>query len=316
MSAQEDFTLNMKPAKFRIGLRILKTAAAVVLSMTIVNTYGATTSRLVFAMLGAMAAMEPTFKDSLKSCLTQIVGLFFGALIAILLINISIHPLISAGIGIILVITLYNTFRIHFSPSLPCLIVVTLCTTPDIQPLSYALGRFWDSAIGLSVGMLINTLIFPYDNTQKIKATAESLDKELLLFLEDLFDGDHIYPNEEKMIQKTTEMAAQLTIFSNQRPIYHPRRYQRTRQTLEHFEKKARHVVIHMAVLSRMGQPGILNEENKKLLIQSGAVIHEQKNTEPTSEKDIVTNYHVRQLLLLRKELLSSLQQLKADENH
>lgn len=303
----------MKPAKFRIGLRILKTAAAVVLSMAIVNTYGATTSKLVFAMLGAMAAMEPTFQDSLKSCLTQIVGLFFGALIAILLLRFSIHPLISAGIGIILVITLYNTFHIHFSPSLPCLIVVTLCTTPDIQPLSYALGRFWDSTIGLSVGMLINTLIFPYDNSQKIKATAEGLDKELLLFLEDLFDGDSFFPNEEKMIQKTTEMAAQLTIFSKQRPIYHARRYQRTRQSFQNFEKKARLIVIHMAVLSRMGHPGILNEENKELLLQCGAAISEQNHPEQPTEKDIVTNYHVRQLLLLREELLTELQQIKAD---
>lgn len=307
--------MKRKPAKFRIGLRILKTAAAVVLSMAIVNTYGATTSKLIFAMLGAMAAMEPTFKESLKSCLTQVVGLFFGALIAILLIKTSIHPLVSAGIGIILVITLYNTFHIHFSPSLPCLIVVTLCTAPDIEPIAYALGRFWDSAIGLSVGMLINTLIFPYDNRQKIKATAESLDKELICFLEDLFDGDNCFPNEEKMIQTTTEMAKQLTIFSNQKTIYHPRRHKRDYQTFQDFEKKSRLVVIHMAVLSRMGQPGILTEENRQLLIDNGTNIRDQRHIEHADEKDIVTNYHVSELLMLRKELLEELKKIKTVSN-
>ena len=30
------------------------------------------------------------------------------------------HPLLRTGIGIVLAITLYNTFRIRFSPSLPC----------------------------------------------------------------------------------------------------------------------------------------------------------------------------------------------------
>ena len=303
--------MSKKPAKIRIGLRILKTAAAVVISMAIVNLYGATTSKLIFAMLGAMAAMEPTFKESLKSCLTQIVGLFFGALIAIFLVETPIHPLIAAGVGIVLVITLYNTFHIHFSPSLPCLIVVTLCTTPDIQPISYALGRFWDSAIGLGVGMLINTLVFPYDNSRKIRATAESLDKELLLFLEDMFDGDNNFPNTEKMTRTTEEMAQQLTIFSNQRILFHPRRRRRDFKTFRDFEGKARQMVIQMAVLNRMGQPGILSDENRKRLNDCGAVIRDQRTTDVMQERDIVTNYHVSQLLTLREELLEALREMK-----
>lgn len=299
--------MNLKPAKIRIGLRTLKTAAAVVISMAIVNSYGATTSKLIFAMLGAMAAMEPTFKESLKSCLTQIVGLFFGALVAVLLIETPIHPLIAAGVGIILVITLYNTLRIKFSPSLPCLIVVTLCTTPDIQPVSYALGRFWDSAIGLGVGMLINTLIFPYDNSRKIRGTAESLEKELILFLEDLFDGDNNFPNTEKMARTTEEMAQQLTIFSNQRILFHPKRRRQDFKTFQDLEGKARQMVIQMAVLNRMGQPGILNEENRKRLTDCGAVIRDQRTVEVMQERDIVTNHHVSQLLTLREELLEAL---------
>lgn len=40
--------------RVRIGLRTIKTAVAVVISMIIVDAYGATTSKLIFAMLGAM----------------------------------------------------------------------------------------------------------------------------------------------------------------------------------------------------------------------------------------------------------------------
>ena len=61
-----------------IGLRTAKTAVAVILSMFIVDLYGATSSKLIFATLGAMAAVQPTFKASLESCLTQIVGVLFG----------------------------------------------------------------------------------------------------------------------------------------------------------------------------------------------------------------------------------------------
>ena len=37
-------------------------------------------------MLGAMAAVQPTFKESVESCLTQIVGVLFGALASIVLL--------------------------------------------------------------------------------------------------------------------------------------------------------------------------------------------------------------------------------------
>ena len=47
--------------------------------------------------------------------------------------------------------------------------------------------------------MLVNTLIFPYDNSKRIQETVECLDKEVLRFLEDMFDGDNILPDTEKM---------------------------------------------------------------------------------------------------------------------
>jgi uncharacterized membrane protein YgaE (UPF0421/DUF939 family) len=76
-----------KPIKIRVGLRTLKTALAIVVSMFLVESYGASSSKLIFAMLGAMAAVQPTFKDSVESCLTQIMGVFFGALAGILLLS-------------------------------------------------------------------------------------------------------------------------------------------------------------------------------------------------------------------------------------
>ena len=163
--------------RIRIGPRTIKTAAAVIIAMVIVHFYGTTASRMTFAMLGAMAAVEQTFKDSLRSCMAQIVGVVFGSIVGVVLLAIPMHDLLRTGIGIVLSITLYNTFRIRFSPSLPCLIVLTLCITPDITPLSYAAGRIWDTAIGLAVGFAINTLVLPYDNSRQIRDTVESLDR-------------------------------------------------------------------------------------------------------------------------------------------
>ena len=302
-----------KNLRFRIGLRTIKTAVAVVISLIVVNFYGATTSKLVFAMLGAMEAMQPTFKDSIRSCCTQIVGVLFGAVMGILLSNLPIHPLAALGIGIILVITLYNALQIRFSPGLPCLIVVTICTTPDIQPLVYATGRIWDSAIGLGVGMIINTLVFPYDNSRQIHATVESLDRVLIEYLEDMFDGDNTMPDAALMECTVQDMARQLSIFSNQRLLMRRSRQKKQIASFQVCEGKARELLARMEVLSHMEKPGRLSKENRRKLRSCGAQIADSQGGGAIKERDIVTNYHVTQILKLRRELLEALGENTSD---
>lgn len=303
--------MRFHPPKVRIGLRTIKTAAAVIIAMIVVNFYGTTDSRLIFAMLGAMDAVQPTFKESLQSCLTQIVGVLFGAVMGILLMYLPLHPLVATGIGIVLVITVYNMLRVRFSPTLPCLIVVTICNTPDIQPMLYAMGRIWDSAIGLGIGMLINTLVFPYDNSRMIRATVESLDTELIRFLEEVFDGDDVLPDAEKMIKKIDVMRRQLNIFANQKLILRLRRQQEQLQIYRTCEQKSRELLARMEVLSHMGHPGRLNEENRRRLVACGANIRDQRPLDSVLERDVVTNYHVRQILKLRQEILEALKKDK-----
>lgn len=291
----------------RIGPRTIKTAAAVIISLIIVHFYGTTTSRLTFAMLGAMAAVEPTFTDSLRSCLAQIVGVFFGSVVGVLLLALPMHPLMRTGIGIVLAITLYNTFRIRFSPSLPCLIVLTLCITPDIQPLSYAWGRIWDTAIGLAVGLTINTLVFPYDNSRQIRDSVKSLDREVIRFLEEMFDGDDVLPDAAKMEQKVSDMARQLTIFTNQRLFLHRRTQKKQIETFRICQSKARELLARMEILSHMERPGRLSRENRSRLRSCGANITDSRPLKNPKERDIVINYHVAQILKLRRELLEAL---------
>ena len=291
----------------RIGPRTIKTAAAVIISLIVVHFHGTTTSRLTFAMLGAMAAVEPTFTDSLRSCLAQIVGVFFGSVVGVLLLALPMHPLMRTGIGIVLAITLYNTFRIRFSPSLPCLIVLTLCVTPDIQPLSYAWGRIWDTAIGLAVGLTINTLVFPYDNSRQIRDSVKSLDREVIRFLEEMFDGDDVLPDAEKMEQKVSDMARQLTIFTNQRLFLHRRTQKKQIETFRICQSKARELLARMEILSHMERPGRLSRENRSRLRSCGANITDSRPLKNPKERDIVINYHVAQILKLRRELLEAL---------
>lgn len=299
--------MQKKYTRFHIGLRTVKTVIAVILAMIIVDFYGTTSSKLVFAMLGAMAAMQPTFKDSLEACLTQIIGVLFGGVMGALLRMLPMPHLVATGIGLVLVIVLYNALRIRFSPSLPCFIVVMVCITPDVAPMQYAFGRIWDSAIGLAVGMIVNTLVFPYDNSHVIRATMNGLNDELLRFLEDMFDGDDILPDTVKMEKSIDDLSRQLQIFSKQKLITRMRWHHDELEALRCYESNARRLEAHMEVLCRMESAGCLNEDNRQKLLDAGAVIGDKRVMDPQSEKDIVTNYHVGKILLLRQQLLKEM---------
>lgn len=297
-----------KKLRFHIGLRTVKTAVAVLIAMVLVEAYGTSDSKLIFAMLGAMTAMRPTFRESLYASLAQFVGVLLGAILGIALLWLPVPELVQAGIGIVLVITLYNMLHVPFAPDLPCLIVVLLCVTPDIQPVTYAVGRFWDTFIGLVVGMLINVLVFPYDNRRRIRDTVQSLDREVIIFLEELFDGDEHLPDADAMEEKIDYLEAQLKILTNQRFVFRMRNRKVDLEVYRQCEKKARELAAQMEVLYQMGRSGALTEENRERLEACGADIRDPRQTEAAEPMDIVTNYHVGQILTLREQLLQILE--------
>lgn len=296
-----------KIRSFRIpvGLRTVKTAVAVMLSLVIVEHYGASPAKVVFATIGAMSAVGPTFKASVRSCLTQICGVAIGGALAICMTQLYVPNTISVGFGIVLIITVYQYFRLKLVPVLPCLMLVNICLNPAVEGLSYALGRLWDTAIGLGVGMLINTLIFPYDNSRKIRQTMEGLDRDLIRFLEDMFDGDEHLPEAEKIARKIDALEGQLVLFSEQR-LLRRKKQKRELEQLRGCEDTAQALVIELETLRNMERPGQLNEENWKALSILGAKIT-APGTGPFTVEDLVANYHVNRILVLRQELREEL---------
>lgn len=154
-------------------------------------------------------------------------------------------------------------------------------------------------------------LVFPYDNSRKIRATTESLDKDLIAFLEDMFDGDGHLPDADGMAAKIATMEKQLTIFSNQRLLFRLRRQRRELAQLRHCEKMAQALVTQLEALSHLERPGRLDEENRRRLQACGAEIRDNRPLDSVMTLDVVTNYHVGQVLTLRQALLEELRQGK-----
>ena len=298
----------MKKLSAIVGLRTIKTAAAIIIALAIVSRYGASSAKLIFAMLGAMSAVQPTFRASLDACLTQIVGVSFGAVMGLLLRELPISYLTAIGIGVIIIITVYNSLHVTLSPSLPSFILVMVCTTADLSPLSYALGRIWDTAIGLGVGILVDVLVFPYDNSRKIQGALEGLDRDVLRFLEEIFDGDDVLPDGEALAGKLSAMEKQLAIFSKQKLFFHLGRQKRELARFRSCDRMAKELVCHMEALCLLERPGRLTEENRRRPDAAGAEIRDGRPLDSVMELDVVTNYHVAQRLTLRQELLQELE--------
>jgi len=291
---------------FPIGLRTAKSALAVVLALFVVEHYGATGSKLLFALIGALSAMEPTFKGSVRNCLTQICGVAFGAFFGIWMRHLPIDGIYIIGIGVLLIITAYNLLHITLSPALPCMVLVTVCTSVVDSTIVYALGRLWDTAIGLGVGLAVNMLLFPYNNSRQIRRTIRSLDEELMRFLEDFFDGDDHLPDAEEMQRTIREIDKQLVVFADQRLW----RRKRQKTDLDHYqqcEDMARRLVSELEALSHLPRAGRLSGVVKQRLVNGGCTMLDQRAVTFPDEIDIVTDYHVGRILSLRRKLREAL---------
>lgn len=298
----------MTHRRLHVGMRTVKSAVAVTVALLIVEQYGATAGKMIFALIGALSAMEPTFKGSVRNCLTQICGVVFGAIFGVLMSRLPVDAVWVIGLGVVLIITAYNFLNLTLSPALPCIILVTVCANPDITPVAYALGRIWDTAIGLGVGLAINMLIFPYNNSRQIRTALRGLDGDLMLFLEDFFDGDEELPDTARMNRRIADIDRQLSIFADQRLPWR-RRQREELNRLRHCDAMARDLVVELTALSRLPWPGRLSGEIKQRLANSGAVVRDARIPTDPNPVDIVTNYHVDRVLALRRKLRESLKQ-------
>ena len=293
--------------RFHIGMRTIKTVVSVIIAMLLVESNLSPHSNLTLGMLGAVAAVQPSFKDSVDSSLAQIVGTVTGGIVGTLLLLTPLPTIVITAIAVVVVITVYNLLHISYAPSLPILVVVILCTTPDVNHISYAFGRLYDTCIGLAVGLIINTLVFPYDNSRQIRFAVEGLDRELIIFLEEMFDGDDILPDPDVLGRKFDAMQGMLHIFSQQRIFFHLKLQKKEVAAFEVCRDKALALVSRIYLLSVMGVPGHLSQEVCDLLAASGAKIKDKPWKGDLSERDIVINYHVKHILNLRRELLEAL---------
>ena len=152
------------------GLRVLKTALAVTLSVMLVRQFVTDSLSVFYAAFGALIAMDTTFTKSLMQGLTQLVGVLAGTVfgyVSVLLFP-GTTPAWLAGLGVLLLIVLCISMKLPFTASLSCIIFLSACLTPTDDILRDSLFRLRDTSVGVGIALLVNAAIRPYNNKKRI----------------------------------------------------------------------------------------------------------------------------------------------------
>ena len=171
--------------KIRIGQRAVKTALSVGIALAVAQILGS--SLPIFAAIGAISVMSRTWSDSLKESLTQVAGTFLGYLIAcafVLWLPWRPQFFLWMAVGTLCVITLCIALRLNFAIPLASIVFADVCLYTGGDAVVYGFHRFTDTMVGLAVALVVNIVIRPYNNRQKIINTMDEIQKMFLPLLQ------------------------------------------------------------------------------------------------------------------------------------
>ena len=294
----------MRP-RFRLGLRTVKTALSVMLSLYIASLFGELS---IFPALASVSVMARSFDEGLRECRNQAVGIViggvFGCAIAYL---VPFPPIWIMGLGVMLIIFFCASFNVGFSCSLSCAIFIVACMTEPSEVGNSVLTRFFHTAIGLGTGLVINYAILPYNTSRKIAELLQELTDDIPVYLTQRFFLDQL-PDLVVMQEKLDRLNYELSIYRHQRFI--KKRLQRDEYSfMSGCLQLAQCCHRELQVLCAMEQVGIRDPKLLQRLLNAGTVLPETGLPEraPAPEEDTVTSYHLKRLLDARDFLLEFL---------
>ena len=144
----------------QIGMRNIKTALAVTISIIIANLMKLQSP--FYTAIAAIISMQSSVKASFKAGRNRMYGTILGAAIGYIFALIYPGNAFLCGAGIIIIIYLCNTFKWNQSASIACIVFLAIMINLNGKdPLLYSIYRTVDTFIGIIIAVLINYFIVP-----------------------------------------------------------------------------------------------------------------------------------------------------------
>lgn len=276
------------------GLRIVKTALAVALSVLLAQLLTQEPLSLFYAAFGALIAMETTVSRALRQGLTQLVGVVCGTLLgyASVLLFPPPAPFWVIGLGVFLLLFLLNALRLNFSASLACVIFLSSCVVPTANVVGDSVRRLLCTAIGLVTALAVNVCIRPYNNRRRILLLLDKLRQRVPEAAASVVDAR--IPELQPLVALLRSLDAELELYHAQRFL----RRQDDEAVLSGCGQLAQRMVQELEVICGMDALGELNETNARRLQALGVGLPDKPPARRCDPNDtIVMNYHLDKLL-------------------
>lgn len=286
----------MKSHRLPLGLRTIKTALAITLSVLLTRLLVGDSLSIFYGGFGALIAMDTTFSKSLMQGLTQLVGVLAGTVIGYLSVLLfpSQMPALIVGLGALLLILFLNSLHLSFTVSLACIVFLSACLTPSDNILQDCLYRLRDTSIGVGIAILVNVAIRPYNNRKRILSLLSRLREQLPKDVQALVVYGR-YPDVQPSVELLRRLAHELD-------LYHSQRFFRKRDdepVLRGCYQLAERTVQELEAICGMDSLGDLATETAAQMQELGLDLPEAgaPPRKCTRHDTIVMNYHLEKLL-------------------
>jgi len=278
--------------KLTIGMRYIKTAVAVTLCILISRALNS--EYPFFAAIAAVISMENTVTSSFITGKNRMMGTVVGAAIGLIFVLIRPENALMCGLGVIVIILVCNRMQWLNSISIATIVFLAIMLNLDGQdPLLYSVNRIADTLLGITVALVVNYLLFPYDIARHLVEGEQVLKAKALQIIRNRFCLNTAADLDD-LLQEIIRMEAQNDLYTREFRIGKKEEH----QILQIQEKLVvyRDLYAHLKMLVRLDGEPCLDPDNVSRINQlgceqvpEGCVIEDDLNT--------VFNYHVGKIL-------------------
>ncbi len=288
----------------KIGLRNIKTALAVVLTVVILRIFSSET--YFFAPIAAIITMQNTVYSSFKTGLNRMIGTTIGAIIAIIAVKLSVNVMVNTiliFVGIVLVIYLCNVFNFKKSSAIACIVFLMITLYADkIAPIEYGVRRLLETFMGIMIVLAVNFVVSPNESQKRLYEYYDKLKEQVNeIFKNIILDGDN-----PRLFTLRDDISKFKTIFSSyQFEHMDDNKYEEELDLINNRIKLLREANVHLKLLYDMRENRCLSTVNYTKLEELDYEINlKTVDVIPTDDhENIVFNFHVDKIINIINKL-------------
>lgn len=291
--------------KYRIGMRTLKTALAVVIGLYI--SYLLDLDSAIFVSIAAVSTMKPSMSESLEDFKKRLFTCVFGVMVGYFFSKISVveylEPLI-AGLGILLTIYILVVVKMKDMTQLSCIVfVASFCSNSD--KFYYATNRIIGTVIGIIVGVLVNYFISSPNIWEDFILAARSCYRSSNLVLKQILSGEKVDLSEfNRELTSATKLYKLLEKEADTPFQYRYKKISREKRIMSLIES----ISVRLEVVENMDADHFSFEVSQEALKRYDL---EEEYSSDLDVEDRVYNYHIEYILKYMDQLKEEIENIK-----